>query len=267
MLQHGDEHGGDAVEAGDALVRDAGERRLRREVRQREQRTPVRHRGCHGEHHTEAVEHGHLQHHAVRRGKVHAVANTLAVIHDVVMREHDALWEAGRAGGILHVADVVHTDGSRHAVDLLHRDAPGTRDGLLPGEASLLPEADRDDIAQKGQALCVQWAAGARRLQLRAQFGEDGRIVGIAVSVNQDQRVRVRLPEQVFRLVDLIGRVDRDEDGADLGGRPKGDVPLWQIGRPDGDMIARADAQRDERRCRHRRGIPHRCEYSPSSCI
>jgi hypothetical protein len=40
VLQHGDEHGRHAVEAGDALLVDAGERRLGGEIRQRQSVAP-----------------------------------------------------------------------------------------------------------------------------------------------------------------------------------------------------------------------------------
>ena len=79
----------------------------------------VGHGGGHSQHHAEAVEHGHLNHHPVGGGQIHAVADGLAVVDHVVVGEHNALGEAGGAGGVLHIADVVLVDGMAAAVDLL----------------------------------------------------------------------------------------------------------------------------------------------------
>ncbi len=73
----------------------------------------VGHGGRHGQHHAEAVEHGHLDHHPVCSGQIHAVANGLAVVHHVVVGEHNAFGETGSAGGVLHVADVMLVDRAR----------------------------------------------------------------------------------------------------------------------------------------------------------
>lgn len=96
------------------------------------------HRGGHSQHHAEAVEHRHLDHHPVGGGKIHTVADGLAVVDHIVMGQHDSFWEAGSAGGILHIADVVLIDGGGPAVDLLHGNLGGKVHGLLPGVAALL---------------------------------------------------------------------------------------------------------------------------------
>ena len=71
--------------------------------------------------HAEAVEHGHMDHETVCGGQAHAVADALAVVHDVAVREHDALGESCGAGGVLHVADVVGANIGGHTLDLLQR--------------------------------------------------------------------------------------------------------------------------------------------------
>ena len=246
MLHHRDEHRRHAVEAGDVLLVDAGERGLRREVRQRRERRAVRHRGRHREHHAEAVEHRHLYHHAVLGREVHAVADAFAVVDDVVVREHDALREAGRAARVLHVADVVDVDGGGEAVDLLERRHVRARDGLFPREAALHAEVHGDYVAQEWQAAASERLAGRRGLQLGAEFFHNLVVMRIAVALDHDERVRVGLAQQVLGLVDFVGGVDRYEHRADFRRRPEGQVPLRKVRRPYRHVAAGPDAERDE---------------------
>ena len=51
----------------------------------------VCHSGSHGQHHAEAMEHGDLNHQAVGGGEIHAVADGLAVVDDIVVGQHNAL--------------------------------------------------------------------------------------------------------------------------------------------------------------------------------
>ena len=247
MVEHGDEHRRHTVEAGDALLIDAGERDLGREIRHRAERRAVRHAGGHGEHHAEAVEHRHLNHHPVGRGQIHPVADAFAVVDDVVVRQHDALREARRTGGVLHVAHVVRPHARGHAQDLFARDHIGPIHRLVEGQAARHPEADGDDAAQERQLAAVQGGAGLCVGQLRAEGLDDLTVVRVQTVVNHDERVRVGLPQQIFRLVDLVRRVDRDEHGADLRCGPEGDEPCGHVRGPDGDLAAPAHAERDER--------------------
>ena len=116
VLQHGDKHGGNAVEAGYLLLSDALEALGGRECGNGAHGSAVGHAGGHGKNHTEAVEHGNLNHHAVGGGKVETVADGLAVVYNVIVGEHNTLGEAGGAGGILHIADIVLADGGGAAV-------------------------------------------------------------------------------------------------------------------------------------------------------
>ena len=85
VIEHGDKHGGNAVEAGDPLLVDAGQGGFCGEIRQGAKGCAVGHGGGHGEHHAEAVEHGHLDHHPVRRRQSHPVTDALAVIDHIVV--------------------------------------------------------------------------------------------------------------------------------------------------------------------------------------
>ena len=233
MRKHGDEHGRYAVEGGDMLIVDAGKRRFRREIRNRQDRAAVGHGGRHGKDHAEAVEHGHLDHHPVFRGQIHAVPDALAVVDDIVMGQHDALGETCRSGSILHVADVIDIDRGRHPADFLHGRAGRVLQRLLPGQGSVHAEADRNHIAQEGQTPAMQRGTGFISLDLRAEFIHNLPVVRIAVSLNHNQGMRVRLAQQIFRLMDLVGGVHGHKHRADLGRRPEGQEPLGNIGRPD----------------------------------
>ena len=148
VLQHGDEHGGHPVEGGDLLPIDAVQTLAGGEGGDGAHGGAVGHGGGHGQHHAEAVEHGHLDHQLVRGGQVHAVADGLAVVHHVVVGEHDPLGEAGGAGGVLHVGHVVLVDlaaallhlGGGHRVPQAH--------GVVPGVAAGLLAVHGDDVAQ-----------------------------------------------------------------------------------------------------------------------
>ena len=247
VVEHRDEHRGNAVEGGDLLLRDAVQRRLGAEVGHRAQGRAVRHGRGHRQGHAEAVEHGHVDHEAVCGGQAHAVADALAVVHDVAVREHDALGESCSAGGVLHVADVVGANIGGHALDLLQRHELGALHGLIEGEAAGHLEADGHDVAQEGKLLAVQLLAGFGLGDLGAQLIDDLAVVGIQGALDHDERVRVGLTQQVLGLVDLVGGVHRDEHGADLGGRPEGDVPSRHVGGPDGDLAASLHAHGDKR--------------------
>ncbi|OPZ74062.1 MAG: hypothetical protein BWY80_00732 [Firmicutes bacterium ADurb.Bin456] len=83
--------------------------------------------------------------------------------------------------------------------------------------------------------------------QLGAELLDDAHVIRVLVAVDHNQRMRIRLAQQVFRFVNLVGGVHSDENGAYLGGCPKSDEPLGDIGGPDGDMVTGPYAQGDQR--------------------
>src|SRR5699024_1141613 len=91
VVHHGDEHSGHAVEGGDPLLVDAGQGGLGGEVGQGAHGGPVGHAGGHGQHHAEAVEHGHLNHHPVGGGQIHVVADVLAVVDHIVVGDRKSV--------------------------------------------------------------------------------------------------------------------------------------------------------------------------------
>ena len=246
MLEHGDEHGGDPVESRHMFVVDAGQRGFGRKIGDGQNGPAVGHGGRHCQHHTEAVEHRHLDHEPVRRGQIHAVPDTLAVVDNIVMREHHALGKSGRAGRILHVGDIVDIHRRRHAPHFLDGCAGRVLEGFLPGDGTGHPKAHRDHIAKERQAPRVQSLAGLLFGQFRTQLLHDLLIIGIPVAVDHHQCMGVGLPQQIFRLMDLVGGIHRHQHRADLGRRPEGQKPLGHIGRPDRHLGACTDAERNQ---------------------
>ena len=133
MVEQCYEHGRHAVEARDAFLVYARKRCFGREVGHGAHRGPMGHAGRHGEHHSEAVEHGYLYHHAVRGGKTHAVANTFSVVYNVIVSKHYALGEACGAGGVLHVADVAGLYPGSHAGKFFFGDQRRAAHGFFEG--------------------------------------------------------------------------------------------------------------------------------------
>ena len=107
----------------------------------------MRHTGSHSQHHTKAVEHGHLDHHTVGRGEVHTVSDAFAVIYDVVMGQHNTLGKARSAGSVLHIADIILVHCRCTTIQLFHRHHVSSCDRVFPGDTTCLLEADSDDIA------------------------------------------------------------------------------------------------------------------------
>ena len=58
-------------------------------------------------------------------------------------------------------------------------------------------------------------------LDLRAELIYDPLVIAVERAVDHDERVCVRLPEQILRLVDLVGGVHGHEHGADLRRGPE----------------------------------------------
>ncbi len=132
MLQHRDKHGRHAVYGGNLLFVNRLQRQTGRVSRYRNHRRAVGDAGGHRQHHPEAVEHRHMNQKAVGCREIHTVADIFAVVDDVVMAQHHAFGEAGRAGGVLHVADVVAVQHRGALVYLLQRRVFRHRHRVVP---------------------------------------------------------------------------------------------------------------------------------------
>ena len=192
------------------------------------------------QHQAEAVEEG--DHHAepVLFGELHAVADALAVVEDVVVGEHHPLGEAGGAGGVLHIDDLVAVQplpdlpeglvGDRRPV--LFQPGPGGH----PGGA--VPGSGIDDLVQEGEH-------GVQMLPLfpqpPAKLPDDLHIAGALVLVDHHQHLGVRLLEEVLQLEHLVGGVHRHQHRPDLAGGKEGEEPFRDVGGPDRDLVPLLD--------------------------
>lgn len=193
--------------------------------------------------HAEAVVQWHGDHQAIFVGKAHQASDEVAIVEDVVMAERRAFGIAGRAGGVLDVDRIVEllfglSHGKVGGADLF-----GDGQHVVPGEhAGGWFVAQANDGAQVGQASRRQ----APRLGL-VQFGqqvvEHGAVVGAAELWGEDQGATARLVQGVLEFVEAVGRVDVDQDGADLTGGELSDQPFGAVGCPDADTLAFRDPQ------------------------
>ncbi len=177
------------------------------------------------------------------------------------MAEGGAFRETGGAGGVLDVDGVVELQAGlalgqgadAHLPCPLLQFSPGQERGRrLGGEA--------DHAPQFRQALAVQ-AARLRRSKFGHQAEEHGVVIGRFEGICADHPAAAGLLERVFQLVAAVGRIDVDQDGADLGAGELGDAPLGAVGRPDTESVAAVQAQ-----CEQCTGVEiHRlCQFLPA---
>ena len=191
MVEHGDKHRRHTVEAGDLFLPHTGKRVLGREIGHRTQRGTMGHAGSHRKHHAKAVEHGYLNHHTVCGGKLHPVTDTFTVIDYVVMRQHDALREAGRTGRILHVADIRNLYSFSHPIDFFLRDQRSPIHRFFQCKTPFHPEADSNDVAEEGKLFRTQRFAGSGMIQFRREPMDDILVVRIQTGLDHDQGMGV----------------------------------------------------------------------------
>ncbi len=193
--------------------------------------------GCHCQHHSEAMEHRHLDHHAVCCGKIHAVADSLTVVHYVVVGQHNALGEASCSGGVLHIAHIVDIDGLSYSLYLAVGNVLGILKSLLPSEAAVVLGVDSDYVLQEGQSCGLQ-LSGLTGLKLRTELLDDVNVLDILDTVDHYQSHSIGLAEQILCLVDTVLSVHSYQNSADLGSCPECDVPLRNISCPDSNVVA-----------------------------
>ena len=241
----GDEHGRHPVEGGSAEVLHGFQRRGRRERPAGDDGGgPVAERRQVPDHHAEAVIEGHRDHHAVVFGVAQLLADRIAVVEDVVVRQRGALREPRGAGGVLQVDGVVRVQ-RRHA--RLQRGVPDVVSpleqlgvgalrlsaGFAGGQPVQAGVREEDQLAQ----------LRARRQRLPRHPG----VVAVPVRRRGDQHAHAVLLDHELELVAAVGGVDVDQDRPDLRGGVLQDGPLGAVGAPDADPLALRDAQGEER--------------------
>ena len=118
------------------------------------------------------MEHRNLDHHTVSGGKIHSVADYLAVVDDISVRQHNALGESRCSRCVLHIANVVGFNERSAATDLLSRNERGARKHLLPGKATVHIKADGYNVAQEGKTLGVKRLTGIKHYKKINERGE-----------------------------------------------------------------------------------------------
>src|SRR5437867_13439958 len=102
-----------------------------------------------------------------------------------------------------------------------------------------------DDVAELGKSRAREFA-GDRRGQLGQYLMERLEVIDSAEVVGDEERLRLRLAEDVPELVRLVARVERDDDGAETRARVLGEEPLGPVREPNRDVLAVADAEGGE---------------------
>ena len=222
----GDEHRGDAVERGAALLLDRLEGLDRVEARGGDDhRGAVGGRGQVAHHHAEAVIEGHRDADLVLGRVAAQFADEEAVVEDVVVGQGGALREAGGSRGVLDVDRLVGRKLDGVELRLV---------GVLAGLEERLPfgGAEQDHLLQVGA--------------VRADLGDHRGVVGGLEFLGGDQQFAAGLVEDELELAGAVGGVDVDQDRADLGGGVLGEGPLGAVRGPDPDAVALGDARGQE---------------------
>ena len=171
--------------------------------------------------HAEAMVEGHRNADPVCLGVVTQLADEEAVVENVMVRERRALRETGGTGGVLDVDGVIGVE--LNAVEDRTIQPPPALQQRLPFRA-----ADQHDMRQIRTS--------------RPHLGDHARVVGRLQTLGRDEQRGARLIEHELELAGAVGRVDVDQDGADLRRRVLGERPFRAVRRPDTDPVTLLDA-------------------------
>ena len=150
------------------------------------------------------------------------------------MGERRALGEAGGAAGELDVDSIVRPERGGGAFQCLP--IGGREEGLPRQETGVRFRSDGDDAAQMRQAI-------------PADLAQHGEVVARLEPGGGDEHAAADLVQRVLDFVDPVGRVDRDEDGADPCGGELDQRPFRAVGRPDADAVPLGDAKLQQTGC------------------
>ena len=191
----------------------------------------------HCQNHAEAVEHGHLYHHAVCGGQVHAVADSLTVVYYIIMCKHYALGEACSSRGVLHICNIVDINGLSYALYLTVGNVLGKLNSLLPCVAAVVLGINSDNVLEV-RKFCGVELTGLAGVKLGAELLDDINIVDVLDTVDHNECHGIGLSQQILSLVDTVLCIHCYEYSAYLGSSPEGYIPLGNICSPDSNMIA-----------------------------
>ena len=234
MLQLGDEHRRHPIQRGAALGLDRGQGGLGLERLGRvDHGRSVGGAGQVAQDHAEAVVQRHRDTDPVGLGVAAALADEVAVVEDVVVRQGGALGEPGGAGGVLDVDGVVELEQGLALAQPLDRHPASPRAQLVPAH-------------RPGRDVAAQHHPPRKGGEVAGHLVEHVQVVGLAEAGGQDQGRHPGLAEGIGQLGGPVGRVDVDQHGPDLGGGVLEDRPLGVVRRPDPDPLATLDPQRQQ---------------------
>ncbi len=248
VTEHSDKHCRYTVERCDLLLIDTRKTLSRRESCDRGHRCSVSYGSGHSENHSEAVEHRNLYHHSVCGRKIHAIADSLTIVYDIVVSEHYAFGEACSTRGILHIADIVDINSLSDLLDFAIGNVLRECNSLLPSVAALVLRVDGDYILEE-RKLCGFKVTGLACLKLGTKLLDYVNVADVLDAVYHDEGIGIGLSEKILSLVDTVLGIHGNENSSDLCSSPKCDVPLRNIGSPDSNMIALLYAHCEKSAC------------------
>ena len=198
------------------------------------------------QHHAEAVIIGHRDAEPVVRRQPHRLADEIAVVDDVVVRQRRALRRARGAGGELDVDRVVELQRRAEVGERLPLIvAGGTGDVVEIQHAGRLLGPETNDGLELGQTVRPQLPR-FRPVDLGRARPERGEIVVVAVSRREDQRPAAGFLDRIVEFVRAVGGIDVDQDEASERRAELRQHPFARVGRPDADAVALLKAERHE---------------------
>ena len=224
VLQHGDQHGGNADHRVAAIGAEHFEHDGRVEGFDQHLGCRLRDRADHAADAAAGVKQRHGGDEDVAGIDAHPVGGVGAVVEKPAMAEQGALRKAGRARRILDHDGVVGTDG-------------GQRDALVVARGDEgIPVVEADDLAQLGAVRRHR----LHRLQHRIA----------AKTVDDEDPGRARLLQHILHLPGAKGRVHGDQHHARHPGAELEHHPFREVLRPDRDALARLERDNSARAVR-----------------
>ena len=185
-----------------------------------------------GHHHAEAVIERHRNAQPVAGVEVDQLGREVPVVEDVAVRQRRTLRETGCARGVLDVDRLTVVECSQPCPQSVGADLLSAVDEAGP--------VVRPDEYHLTQFRCI-----------RPDLVDHADVVRRLERGRGDQSANTRLLQDIGQFVRAVGRIDVDQDGADLRGRVLHDGPLGTVRRPHADALTAFDAQRHETACDH----------------
>ena len=178
-------------------------------------------------HHAEAVVQRYRHAHPVVLGVPAPLADEVAVVEDVAVRQRGALGEAGGAAGVLDVDRIVGRERRRPVAQCLHRGPFVVLEPVVPVVVAEVPEE-------------------LQLRQRRSHRGHHRHVVAALELGGRHQPTAPRLAQRVLQFVGAVRRVDVHQHHADLRRGVLDERPLHAVRRPDADPVTDPEAFREQ---------------------